>query len=94
MPTVLAFDNIDRVEETLRGRGTSHGVNGIAVQSEVGELRATHEEADTRIVIHARHAAAKYTNSVVISEDTDVFVILLGLNSEIGSRILLGRGRK
>ena len=30
--TVLAFDNIDRLEGTLSGSGTSHRVNGIAVQ--------------------------------------------------------------
>ena len=30
--TTLAWDNIDRLEETLSGAGTSHRVNGIAVQ--------------------------------------------------------------
>jgi len=30
--TTLAWDNIDRIEETLSGGGTSHRVNGIAVQ--------------------------------------------------------------
>ena len=30
--TTLAWDNIDRLEETLSGEGTSHRVNGIAVQ--------------------------------------------------------------
>ena len=30
--TTLAWDNIDRLEETLSGGGTSHRVNGIAVQ--------------------------------------------------------------
>ena len=30
--TVLAFDNIDRLEGTLSGGGTSHRDNGIAVQ--------------------------------------------------------------
>ena len=30
--TVLAFDNIDRLEGTLSVGGTSHRVNGIAVQ--------------------------------------------------------------
>ena len=30
--TVLTFDNIDRLEGTLFGGGTSHRVNGIAVQ--------------------------------------------------------------
>ena len=31
-PTTLVFDNIDRLEETLSGSGTSYRVNGIAVQ--------------------------------------------------------------
>ena len=31
--TSLAWDNIDRLEETLSGEGTSHRVNGIAVQA-------------------------------------------------------------
>ena len=30
--TVLAFYNIDRLEGTLSGGGTSHRANGIAVQ--------------------------------------------------------------
>ena len=30
--TTLAWDNIDRLEKTLSGAGTSHCVNGIAVQ--------------------------------------------------------------
>lgn len=35
--TNLAWDNIDRLEETLTGKGTSHRVNGIAVQPKVYE---------------------------------------------------------
>ena len=31
--TTLAWDNIDRLEETLSGEGTSHRVNSIAVQA-------------------------------------------------------------
>ena len=31
--TSLAWDNIDRLEETLSGEGTSHRVNGIAIQA-------------------------------------------------------------
>ena len=31
--TTLAWDNIDRLEETLSGEGTSHRVNGIAAQA-------------------------------------------------------------
>ena len=33
--TNLAWDNIDRLEEILTGKGTSHRVNGIAVQAKV-----------------------------------------------------------
>ena len=32
IPTTLVFDNIDQLEETLSGSGTTHRVNGIAVQ--------------------------------------------------------------
>ena len=32
VPTTLGWDNIDRLEETLSGKDTSHRVNGIAVQ--------------------------------------------------------------
>ena len=33
--TNLAWDNIDRLEETLTGKGTFHRVNGIAVQARI-----------------------------------------------------------
>ena len=33
--TTLAWDNIDWLEETLTGKGTSHKVNGIAVQARI-----------------------------------------------------------
>ena len=35
MFTNLAWDNIDRLEETLTGKGTTHRVNGIVVQPNV-----------------------------------------------------------
>ena len=37
--TCLAYDNIDRLEETLSGAGTSHRVNGIAVQPSVPTVK-------------------------------------------------------
>ena len=40
VPTTLAFDNIDRLEETLSGGGTSHRVNGIAIQTMVYTVEA------------------------------------------------------
>ena len=37
MFTTLTWDNIDRLEETISGRGTSHRVNGIAIQEKPSE---------------------------------------------------------
>jgi len=61
--------------------------------TEITELRSTQEEADTRMMIHVKHAATSYQNVVMDSEDTDVFVNLLSLHSQIPTRILLRRGK-
>ena len=44
VPTALAFDNIDRLEETLSGGGTSHRVNGIIVQPQVSTAKIPPKE--------------------------------------------------
>ena len=62
--------------------------------TEIVELQSTHEEADIRMMIHARHAAISYQKVVIISEDTDVLVILLSLHSQIPARVFLRRGKK
>ena len=61
--------------------------------TEITELRSTQKEADTRMMIHVKHAATSYQNVVVNSENIDVFVILLYLYSQIPTRILLRRGK-
>ena len=65
--------------------------------TEIAELRSTQEEADTRVMIHINHAALKFDKVVIVSEDTDVFIILLGLHSDIidtkQTRIILRRGK-
>jgi hypothetical protein len=47
IPATLAYDNIDRCEETLEGSGTSHRVNGIAVQQQVATVRPREEKSVT-----------------------------------------------
>ena len=48
------------------------------------DLMSTQEEADTRVLLHAAHAAASsYKAVVVASEDTDVFVLCLAFESLI-----------
>ena len=43
------------------------------------ELKCSHEEADTRMLLHATHASQNgYKTTVIVSEDTDVMVLCLG----------------
>ena len=46
----------------------------------ISELESTQEEADTRMLLHSLHAArSRFTSVVIVSEDTDVLVLLLAL---------------
>ncbi len=47
------------------------------IESEIiRELRSTHEEADTRILLHAKHASVENDAPILIrSPDTDVLVL-------------------
>ena len=48
VPTTVAFDNIDRLEATLSGGGTSHRVNGVAVQPTVSTVQPNKEAGASR----------------------------------------------
>lgn len=66
--------------------------------TEIAELTSTQEEEDTTMMINVKHAASKYSKVVLVLEDTDVFVNLLGLYSDITAaklaRIFLRRGKR
>ena len=63
--------------------------------SEIVELESSHEEADTRLLLHAKHAAdSGYRNIIVVSEDTDVFVLLLSFAKDISAALYQKRGTK
>ena len=58
----------------------------------VPELRCNHEEADTRMLLHAQHAAGK---CVLHADDTDVLVLFLGHTHNLGKCYLKkGKGAK
>ena len=58
----------------------------------VPELRRNHEEAATRMVLHAKHACGK---NVIHSEDTDVMILLIGHAHNLGKCYLQkGNGSK
>lgn len=57
------------------------------------DLRSTHEEADTRMLLHAAHAADKGYSAVVISsDDTDVLVLCIAFQSSIPCEIFVKSG--
>jgi len=59
-PTNFAWDNTDRLEKTLTGKGTSHRVNGIAVQAKVyGSFLPTAELPHIEKKIKQRSVCAK-----------------------------------
>ncbi len=62
----------------------------------VDELRSTQEEADTRMLLHAAHAAAAagYRAVVITSEDTDVFVLSLAVRGFISCPVFVKCGQQ
>ena len=59
----------------------------------VNDLKSSQEEADTWILLHAKHAPDQgYTSVIVVSEDTDVFVLLIAFAKEIPAFLYQKRG--
>ena len=59
------------------------------------ELRSTQERADTRVSLHAAHAASAVYRAVVItSEDTDVFVLSLAFKGFISCPMFVKRSQQ
>ncbi|KAG0697409.1 hypothetical protein GWK47_003028 [Chionoecetes opilio] len=62
---------------------------------EAPELKSSQEEADTRLLLHALHAAESGYKSVIITaEDTDVMVLCLGMCHKIPSHLFQKCGTK
>ena len=60
----------------------------------VEELTSNHEEADTRMVLHAKHASQTSQQVLISSPDTDVFVICLGMQHLINANMFFLTGVK
>ena len=63
---------------------------------DVEALKCDHEEADTRLLFHAKHASESYSKVMISSPDTDVAIIALslyGLFEHIHFCFLTGKGR-
>jgi hypothetical protein len=58
------------------------------------ELQSNHEEADTRMLLHAKHASANYSKILISSPDTDVFIICLSVHMTITANLFFLTGVK
>ena len=59
----------------------------------IDDLCCDHEEADTRLLLHASHAT-DYQNIIIRSPDTDVFILLIHFCSDIGGSLYFLTGLK
>ena len=60
----------------------------------VTELECNHEEADTRMLLHAHHASQSTENIVIHTPDTDVLLIAIAASSQISGNIFIRTGTK
>lgn len=76
----------------------SHSVaeDDLVCSNEISVLESNHEEADTRMLLHAKHAAATYDRVIIKSPDTDVFILCLAIQQNIGKDVFMmtGTGNK
>ena len=62
--------------------------NALEVQR-ISELFSDHEEADTRLLLHARHAAQVFSTVVIKSPDTDVMILSVAKSHDFHECVLL-----
>ena len=54
----------------------------------LSDLEANHEEADTRLLFHAKHASQPDNRIIIYSPDTDVLVLGISFYDELGCKEL------
>ena len=58
------------------------------------QRQSNHEEADTRMLLHAKHASLTYPKVLISSPDTDVFIIFLSVHTRITANLYFLTGIK
>ena len=68
----------------------------FVLRQDVPELQCDHEEADTRLLLHSKHAAEAHDRIIVKTPDTDVFVLCIAMQNAIGKDVYMmtGTGNK
>lgn len=85
----LPNDILQPMYITCRNCCYKSGVHGT---EEVVELSCSHEEADTRMLLHAQHASNTHHCIVIHTPDTDVFLIALSVLTSMGIEIFVRTG--
>ena len=65
-----------------------------AFVSLVENVKSNHEEADTRMILHAKHTSNSYNRILITTRDTKVFVLCVSLRNYIDGRIFFLTGVK
>jgi hypothetical protein len=67
----------------------------ILETAEMENLQCNHEEADTRVFLHAQHAANNgYASVIITAQDTDILVMAVALESSIYANLYQKMGTK
>lgn len=60
--------------------------------TEITALLCSQEEADTRMILHAAHAAEEFGYVILASDDTDVLIIAMAMQSRIPANLYIRCG--
>ena len=58
----------------------------------VTALHSDHEDADTKMLLHAAHTLQSCSAVTIQSDDTDVFMLCVGMKSSLKGKLYLQRG--
>jgi hypothetical protein len=91
--TVLGQEKLPLNKKLVIGGGCSDGESALSIRKgrrveTIRELKADHEESDTRLLLHAKHASQPDRRIVIHSPDTDVFVLSISFYEELGCKEL------
>ena len=65
--------------------------NDKVLREEIPALSGNHEEADTKLLLHAQHANSGESTAIIKSQDTDVAILAFNFDKQIPARLLLMR---
>ena len=60
--------------------------------TEEDDLKTSQEEADTRLIFHAEHAASNVSSIIMVAEDTDIILLCLAFHKDIHSSVYVKCG--